>query len=63
MLKEFCEEKKMRRQLTILNTPQQNGMAKHRNETLLDMVRLMMGHINLLTSFCGYGVAHSSFYP
>uniref|UniRef100_A0A2N9HTN5 Integrase catalytic domain-containing protein n=1 Tax=Fagus sylvatica TaxID=28930 RepID=A0A2N9HTN5_FAGSY len=35
--KDLCEEKGIRRQLTISNTPQQNGVAKRRNRTLLDM--------------------------
>ena len=40
--KDLCEEKGIRRQLTISNTPQQNGVAERRNRTLLDMVRSMM---------------------
>jgi len=47
MFKEFCEEKGIRRQLTIPDTPQQHGVAEHRHQTLLDMVRSMMAHINL----------------
>ena len=35
--KDLCEEKGIRRQLTILNTPQQNGVAERRNKTLLDL--------------------------
>uniref|UniRef100_A0A2N9H4X0 Integrase catalytic domain-containing protein n=1 Tax=Fagus sylvatica TaxID=28930 RepID=A0A2N9H4X0_FAGSY len=35
--KDLCEEKGIRRQLTISNTPQQNGVAERRNRTLLDM--------------------------
>jgi len=41
----------MRRQLTIPNTPQQNSMAEQKIRTLLDMVRRMMAHANLLISF------------
>jgi len=53
MFKEFCEENGIQRQLTISHTPQQNGVAERRNRTLLDIVRLMMAHANLLISFRG----------
>uniref|UniRef100_A0A2N9ER43 Integrase catalytic domain-containing protein n=1 Tax=Fagus sylvatica TaxID=28930 RepID=A0A2N9ER43_FAGSY len=36
--RELCENKGIRRQLTIPRTPQQNGVAERRNRTLLDMV-------------------------
>uniref|UniRef100_A0A2N9F7V6 Integrase catalytic domain-containing protein n=1 Tax=Fagus sylvatica TaxID=28930 RepID=A0A2N9F7V6_FAGSY len=51
--KDLCEEKGIRRQLTIPNTPQQNGVAERRNRTLLDMVRSMMAQANLPISFWG----------
>uniref|UniRef100_A0A2N9IQ42 Integrase catalytic domain-containing protein n=1 Tax=Fagus sylvatica TaxID=28930 RepID=A0A2N9IQ42_FAGSY len=51
--KDLCEEKGIRRQLTISNTPQQNGVAERRNRTLLDMVRSMMAQANLPISFWG----------
>uniref|UniRef100_A0A2N9FJ35 Integrase catalytic domain-containing protein n=1 Tax=Fagus sylvatica TaxID=28930 RepID=A0A2N9FJ35_FAGSY len=35
--RELCENKRIHRQLTILGTPQQNGVAERRNRTLLDM--------------------------
>jgi len=38
---------------TIPYTPQQNGIAEHRNRTLLDMVRSMMAQDNLPVSFWG----------
>ena len=37
----------------ISRTPQQNGVTKCRNRTLLDMVRSMMAHVNLPISFWG----------
>ena len=49
--KDLCEEKGIRRQLTISNTSQQNGVAERRNRTLLDMVRSMMVQANLLIPF------------
>ena len=51
--KEFCEEKGILRYLTIPCTLQQNGVAKMRDRTLLDMTRLMMVQANLSISFWG----------
>ena len=51
--KSFCDEKGIALQLTIPYTPQQNGVAKRRNRTLLDMVRSMMAQANLPISFWG----------
>ena len=44
-------EKGIKRQLTIPETPQQNGIAEMRNIILLDMVRLMIAQANLLISY------------
>ncbi|KAG8501098.1 hypothetical protein CXB51_003177 [Gossypium anomalum] len=41
-------------QLTPLGTPQWNGVSERRNRTLLDMVRSMMSHADLPTSFWGH---------
>ena len=38
-------------QLTAPGTPQQNGIAKRRNRTLLDMVRSMLSYSTLPISF------------
>ena len=38
-------------QLTPPGTPQWNGVSERRNQTLLDMVRSMMSHADLSTSF------------
>ena len=51
IFKEFREENGIRRQLMIPGTPQQNGVAEHRNRTLLDMVRSMIAHANPPISF------------
>ncbi|KAL6327213.1 hypothetical protein AAG906_015252 [Vitis piasezkii] len=42
--------------LTALGTPQQNGVVKRRNRTLLDMMRSMMSYSSLSTSFWGYAL-------
>jgi len=53
MSKAFCEEKEIHHQLMIPHTPQHNGNAEHRNQTLLEMVKSMMAYANLLISFRG----------
>ena len=42
LFKAYCNENCIARQLTIPYAPQQNGVVKRRNRTLLDMVRSMM---------------------
>jgi hypothetical protein len=49
----MCEEKEILRQLTIPYTSQQNGVAKKRNQTLLEMVRSIMVQANLSITFLG----------
>ena len=51
--KELCNKKRINRQLTILGTPQQNGLAERRNRTLLEIVKLMMAQSNLPISYWG----------
>ncbi|KAL4272330.1 hypothetical protein GQ457_13G014650 [Hibiscus cannabinus] len=48
-------------QLTPPGTPQWNGVFERRNRTLLDMVRSMMSHIDLPTSFWGYALETTAF--
>ena len=48
-------------QLTPPRTPQRNGVSKHRNRTLLDMVRSMMSLIDLPLSFWGYALVTTAF--
>jgi transposase InsO family protein len=49
--KRLCDEKGIKRPLTMPSTPQQNGMAERRNRTLLEMVRSMMTQANLPISY------------
>ena len=51
MSKEFCQEKWIQRQFTILHTPQYNSIVQCSNRRLLDVVRSMMTHANLPISF------------
>ncbi|KAK8597114.1 hypothetical protein V6N12_065590 [Hibiscus sabdariffa] len=48
-------------QLTPPGTPQRNGVSERRNRTLLDMVRSMVRHIDLPTSFWGYALETATF--
>ncbi|KAK8636801.1 hypothetical protein V6N13_064238 [Hibiscus sabdariffa] len=48
-------------QLTLPGNPQWNGVSKRRNQTLLDMVRSMMSHTDLPTSFWGYAFETATF--
>ncbi|KAK8534679.1 hypothetical protein V6N12_057323 [Hibiscus sabdariffa] len=48
-------------QLTPPGTPQWNGVSERRNRTLLDMVRSMMSHTDLRTSFWGYALETIAF--
>ena len=48
-------------QLTPPGTPQRNGVSKHRNHTLLDMVQSMMSLTDLPLSFWGYALETVAF--
>ncbi|KAK8506909.1 hypothetical protein V6N12_009222 [Hibiscus sabdariffa] len=48
-------------QLTPPGTPQWNGVSERRNRTLLDMVRSMMSHSDLPTSFWGHALETVAF--
>ncbi|KAK8656474.1 hypothetical protein V6N13_098424 [Hibiscus sabdariffa] len=48
-------------QLTPPGMPQWNGVSKRRNRTLLDMVRSMMSHTDLPTSFWGHALETTAF--
>ncbi|KAL4308598.1 hypothetical protein GQ457_01G024230 [Hibiscus cannabinus] len=48
-------------QLTPPSTPQWNGVFERRNRTLLDMLRSMMSHTDLPTSFWGYALETTTF--
>ena len=54
--KDYLTENGIISQLTTPRTPQQNGVAKRRNMTLLDMVRSMMSYSTLPISFWGYAI-------
>ena len=47
----FCKENGIRRQLTAAYTPQQNGVAEHKNRTIMNMVRSMLLAKNIPKTF------------
>ncbi|KZV22848.1 hypothetical protein F511_19440 [Dorcoceras hygrometricum] len=52
----YLKENGILAQWTLPATPQLNGVAEHRNRTLMDMVRSMMSFTELPTSFWGYAL-------
>jgi hypothetical protein len=48
-------------QLTLVGTPQRNGVSEHHNRTLLDMVRSMVSLIEFPLSFWGYALETAAF--
>ncbi len=41
-LKEFCRDSKIKQEFTVLETPQQNGIAELFNRTLVEMGRCLL---------------------
>ncbi|KAE8722570.1 Peptidyl-prolyl cis-trans isomerase FKBP62 [Hibiscus syriacus] len=48
---DFCRKKGIKRQFTVANTPQQNGVAERMNRTLLERTRAMLWDASLEKSF------------
>ncbi|GJX10443.1 putative ribonuclease H-like domain-containing protein [Tanacetum coccineum] len=47
----FCEMKGIKREFSIARTPQQNGVAKRKNKTLIEAARTMLVDFKLPTTF------------
>ena len=58
---DYMIEHGIRSQLSAPGMPQQNGVSKRRNRTLLDMVRSMMSFAQLLDPFWGYAVETATY--
>nr|GEZ67020.1 ribonuclease H-like domain-containing protein [Tanacetum cinerariifolium] len=50
-MNQFCEMKAIMRQYSVARTPQQKGVAKRRNRTLIEAARTMLADSKLLTTF------------
>jgi hypothetical protein len=61
ILNDFYRKHGIIHQYTMLYTLQQNGVAKRRNRTLMDMVRSMMAYSNIPLSFWGEAL-HTAVY-
>nr|GEW92686.1 ribonuclease H-like domain-containing protein [Tanacetum cinerariifolium] len=51
IMNEFCEIKGIRREFNVVRTPQQNGVAKRKNMTLIEAARTMLADSKLPTTF------------
>ncbi|GKB24850.1 ribonuclease H-like domain-containing protein [Tanacetum coccineum] len=51
VMEDFCREKGIRREYSVARTPQQNGVAKRRNKTLIEAARTMLADSKLPTIF------------
>nr|GEU67187.1 putative ribonuclease H-like domain-containing protein [Tanacetum cinerariifolium] len=51
IMNEFCEMKGIGREFSVARTPQQNGVAKRKNMTLIEAARTMLAYSKLLTTF------------
>ncbi|GJW71705.1 ribonuclease H-like domain-containing protein [Tanacetum coccineum] len=50
-MNQFCERKGIKREFSIARTPQQNGVAKRKNRTLIEAARTMLADSKLPTTF------------
>ncbi|GKD29882.1 putative ribonuclease H-like domain-containing protein [Tanacetum coccineum] len=51
VMDDFCREKGIKREYSVVRTPQQNGVAKRRNRTLIEATRTMLADSKLPTTF------------
>ncbi|GJV74827.1 putative ribonuclease H-like domain-containing protein [Tanacetum coccineum] len=51
VMNQFCEMKGIKREFSVARTPQQNGVAKRKNRTLIEAARTMLADSKLLTTF------------
>ncbi|GKF10109.1 ribonuclease H-like domain-containing protein, partial [Tanacetum coccineum] len=50
-MNQFCEMKGSKREFSVARTPQQNGVAKRKNRTLIEAARTMIADSKLPTTF------------
>ncbi|GKA68534.1 putative ribonuclease H-like domain-containing protein, partial [Tanacetum coccineum] len=51
IMNQLCEMKGIKREFTMARTPQQNGVAKRKNRTLIEAARTMLANSKLPTTF------------
>ncbi|GKF65987.1 putative ribonuclease H-like domain-containing protein, partial [Tanacetum coccineum] len=54
---DFCREKGIKREYSVVRTPQQNGVAERRNRTLIEADRTMLADSKLPTTFWSEAVS------
>ena len=47
----YCEEHEIKRQFSVARTPQQNGVAKRKNRSVMEMARTMLNESKLNDKF------------
>ncbi|GJR01291.1 putative ribonuclease H-like domain-containing protein, partial [Tanacetum coccineum] len=50
-MNQFCKRKGIKREFSVAITPQQNGVAKRKNRTLIEATRTMLADSKLPTTF------------
>ncbi|GJX96448.1 putative ribonuclease H-like domain-containing protein [Tanacetum coccineum] len=50
-MNQFCEMKGIKREFSVARTPQQNGVAKKKNRTLIEAAKTMLADLKLPTTF------------
>ncbi|GJW89409.1 putative ribonuclease H-like domain-containing protein [Tanacetum coccineum] len=60
-MKQFCEMKGIKREISVVRTPQQNRVAKRKNRTLIEAARTMLADSKLLTTFWAEAVNTSCY--
>nr|GEV84057.1 putative ribonuclease H-like domain-containing protein [Tanacetum cinerariifolium] len=51
VMNQFCKIKGIKREFSVARTPQQNGVEKRKNRTLIEAARTMLADSKLLTTF------------
>ncbi|GJY30715.1 putative ribonuclease H-like domain-containing protein [Tanacetum coccineum] len=57
VMDDFCREKGIKQEYSVAKTPQQNGVAKRRNRTLIKDARTMLANSKLPTTFWAEAVS------
>ncbi|GJW47725.1 putative ribonuclease H-like domain-containing protein [Tanacetum coccineum] len=57
VMDDFCREKGIKREYSVARTPQQNGVAKRRNRTLIEAAKTMLADSKLPTTFWAEAVS------
>lgn len=58
---DYLKSKRVRHQLTVPHTPEQNGVAERMNRTLMESARSMMAHAGLSDSYWAEAVATAAY--